>query len=103
MAQWKTKVLLGDLHRAHREGEITVSELAKRLAARLEKNRYAAEIEETIDELKHVESVEHYDECLHALYDFGDWDHRIWFDPDWGKADERSTAKKGSSKKARRA
>lgn len=81
MANWKTTVKIGDIHIGHENGLLNIRECGKMLAERLEKNRYHAALEEQIDMLKNVEDVEDYDYAIGELYDFGDTDHRIWFDP----------------------
>lgn len=78
MADWKTKIELRDLHEAFEKGEMTVKEVGKALADRVQKNRYAGELEDIIYELRVVDDVDDYDWCLEQLYDFGDYDHRIW-------------------------
>jgi hypothetical protein len=82
MTNWKTKVVLTDLHEAFEGGDITVSEVAEALADRLEKNPYHKDLEDLIEELRSgdLTEVDDYDDVLMELYDFGDEDHRIWFE-----------------------
>ena len=81
MADWKTTVRLGDLHGAREKGDMTIKDVAGALAKRLQKNRFAKDLEDVIARLKKVRSVSSYDSCLSDLYAFGDFNHRIWFDP----------------------
>lgn len=83
MPEWKTKVNIVDLHSAFQDGKITVQELAAGVAKRLKLNRYAEELEEIIDYFISLSEdpkadVEEYDYVLSELYDFADFDHRIW-------------------------
>lgn len=80
MADWKTTVRIGDLHESHESGAMTIAAVAKSLAARLKKNRFAKDLEDVIGRLGKVRSVSAYDSCLKAIYDFGDFGHRIWLD-----------------------
>lgn len=80
MADWKTTVRIGDLHESHESGAMTIAAVAKSLALRLRKNRFAKDLETVIGKLGKVRSTKSYDSCLKALYDFGDSGHRIWLD-----------------------
>lgn len=80
MADWKTTVRLGDLHESYETGDMKITAVAKALAARLRKNRFAKDLEDVIARLVKVRSVRAYDSCLKTLYDFGDTGHRIWLD-----------------------
>lgn len=80
MADWKTTVRIGDLHESHQSGDMTISAVAKALATRLRKNRFAKDLEAVIARLGKVRSANAYDSCLKTLYDFGDHGHRIWLD-----------------------
>lgn len=80
MADWKTTLRIGDLHEAHQGGEMTIRDVAKQVADRLEKNRYSESLTSLISRLKKVRSVKAYDSCLEALYNFADAGHRIWVD-----------------------
>lgn len=80
---WKTKVHLEDLHSAFHDGKITIQEVAAGVAKRLKLNKYAEELEEIIDYFISLSEdpeadVEEYDYVLGELYDFADFDHRIW-------------------------
>ncbi len=83
MADWKSKVLLVDLHRQHEEGDITLQQLAASVVTRLEASSYSDELGGIIGDFENVSEdpeadVEDYDHALSSLYDFGDEGHRIW-------------------------
>lgn len=83
MPEWKTKVSIVDLHDAFHDKKITVQELAAKVAKRLKLNRYAEELEDIIDGFISLSEdpeaeIDEYDYWLHELYDFADFDHRIW-------------------------
>ena len=88
MINWKSTLNISDLHRAHRAGEITVQELAAGVVTRFKANRFAKEdegfaAEEIIDWLEDLSedpdaTVNDYDGVLNELYNFADYDHRIW-------------------------
>ena len=90
MPNWKSKVALSDLHQQYEAGELAVQEVAAKLVERLKLNKYASEIEDLIEELERVATTTEedfegelqgdYDCILEELYDFGDNDHRIWFE-----------------------
>jgi len=80
MADWKTTVRIGDLHAARKRGEMTIREVGEKVAARLERNRYAGDLKRVISRLRRIRSVEAYDACLEKLYNFADVGHRIWID-----------------------
>lgn len=84
MADWKTKVRLGDLHEAHQNGTMKIGDVARTLAKRLRRNRYAKDLERLIAKLEVVKNANSYDTCLAMLYDFGDEGHRIWIDSSRG-------------------
>lgn len=83
MANWKTNIPIGDLHEEFENGLKTVQEVGKELAARLRKSPHAQDdrIIDLVDQLEALDDVEDYDYLLQELYDFGDQDHRIFFDP----------------------
>lgn len=90
MPNWKSKIELKDLHKAydHGAGDITIQQVAAGLAQRIRLNRYAEELEDIAMELEDLaaepeetdteELVQWYDYLLSQLYDFGDFEHRIW-------------------------
>lgn len=80
MVDWKTKIKVGDLHAAHRKGDMPITAVAKALAARIERNEFKNELAGLVARLRRVRNVRSYDSCLRTLYDFGDQDHRIWVD-----------------------
>jgi hypothetical protein len=91
MTNWKSTIRIGDLHAAFQNNEITIQELGRRVAERCKLNKFIdRELEDdlgswhicdAIDALgAGVEDVHEYDDCLKALYDFGDDDHMIWID-----------------------
>ena len=92
MNNWKTTIKIDDLHEARRSGEMTIQQVARALAERLKKNRYAKDgphmcfaILDVIDGLEDMaeapeSTVDDYDQCLAELYDFGDAGKRIWVD-----------------------
>ena len=83
MADWKHKLIIGDLHRKHERKEITPEELgkevAKRLTALLDSNSPPIP-DDLLDEAQDIanrfecdiENVEDYDNVLRELYDWGD-------------------------------
>jgi len=83
MAEWKTKVRLGDLLEQYENEEIELQDVGDRLIERLKETEYANEypVDVMIDELRTLEDEEHFDAIMSTLYDFGDRDHCIWFDP----------------------
>jgi hypothetical protein len=88
MTNWKTTLDIADLHQAHRAGDITIQEVAAGVAKRFKKNRFAKEdegfqAEDIIDWLEDLAedpnaTPNDYDGVLNELYNFADWDHRIW-------------------------
>lgn len=81
MADWKTQIELGDIHHKFESGEMTIQQVGQELAKRLRASPYADDLDQEIGELECVDDPDDYDEILSDLYDFGDWDHRIWFNP----------------------
>lgn len=87
MTKWQSEILIKDLHDAHRDGSMTIKEVGTILASRCKLNRFVKEwidegeeIAMALEELTEgVEDVDHYDYCLRVLYDFGDYEKRIWF------------------------
>jgi hypothetical protein len=84
MNEWETVVELGDLHERHHRGEISIRVLGELLIELLKKNKYAdhPEIVRACERLKKVRKVEQYDRVLEQLYNFGDYNRRIWFAPE---------------------
>lgn len=90
MANWKTRINIADAHCLYREGKIEISELARRVLAKVKENPYfkneeerSFEAESILEDLEDLSvdkeaTVEDYDVILTALYDFGDEGHRIW-------------------------
>ncbi len=86
MPQWKTTVRLGDLHVPYQVSKMTIQDVGKELAKRLRANKYVEDIEMdctgALEDLEQgVKNAEEYDDILKELYDFGDFNNRIWFDP----------------------
>ena len=85
MANWKNKLEIGDLHRAYQSQELSITELAIKLADRLVKApfylRHKNILQSIILDLADVESVDNYDNCLEALYDWADVNHNCWLNP----------------------
>ena len=103
---WDTTVRLGDLHDARGEGAMTVQQVAGALAKRLEGNRYYKEeqarleasgtcgshpddgLMSLVEELRELADdmgendpdvlIEAYDDILSGLYDYGDFEKRVW-------------------------
>ena len=88
MPNWKSTIKIGDLHKAYQAGEMTIQEVGKAVESRAMTNRFVrAEVDEGFDltDAMHclragVSDVAEYDDCLKALYDFGDDNHNIWID-----------------------
>lgn len=78
MAKWDTVVELGDLHQAYHDGKIPISEVAKIFADRLEENKYSILLKDEIAALRKIEDVDDFDDVLADIYDFADFNHRIW-------------------------
>ena len=84
MANWKHKIQIWDLYDRYDRNEIDVPTLGKLLAERLEKvaeempSSWQKELGSIATSLEEVNSVDEYDSCLEALYDWGDQDHRLW-------------------------
>lgn len=86
MANWKARVDVSDLWKAHRDGAMPIHELAHELADRLKHTLPGAYLEDyqyegIVDELAdfHEEdSVDNFDYILSQLYDWADEGHRLW-------------------------
>jgi hypothetical protein len=87
MANWKTAIDIKGLHEDYKAGIITIQQVAGGLALRLKANKYFYEFDREIEELEDLaqdnethkdELVEWYDTILRSIYDFGDFNHRIW-------------------------
>lgn len=80
MSNWKYKLLLSDLRIKYEKDEITIVELAIRIAERLrileieqEDNEYENDLENIITEFEtSCNDVEDFDCILNRLYDWGD-------------------------------
>lgn len=80
MSLWKTTIRIGDILSAFKAQTLSLQETGNSLAARLEKSKYASDLFSEISELKSLNDLEHYENLLIRLYDFGDFGHRISFD-----------------------
>ena len=80
MTKWRSVVVIGDLHKSHENGEITINEVARRLEECLAANRFKEALHGFRKRLLMVEDVEEYDDILEELYDFADDGHKIWLD-----------------------
>jgi len=78
------------LHEGFDAEKLTIQQVAAELAKRLHANKYCDDLWEPIerleclstdDELSQYELVDWYDGILNDLYNFGDEDYRIWFEP----------------------
>lgn len=85
MPNWKSTVIVQDLHQAHQAGTMSIQEVARQLAERLKKNKFSdePELEEVIDNFEDMAkdpdtTADDYDMILSELYSFADDDHRIW-------------------------
>lgn len=80
MAKWKSKIVITDLHDDYENEKMSIVAVASELKKRLEVSPYAndAELQRVMILLNNVENVEEYDKALKALYNFGDYNHRIW-------------------------
>jgi len=76
MANWQYRLNLKDLWKAKEEGNITIQELGKKVAERIENlpcfKKYEDDLKTIIMDFETVESVEEFDYILEELYDWGD-------------------------------
>jgi len=88
MAQWKSKLSLGDEFTQYNEDKITITELGKVVADKIEKFRkrkpwlyHDPELRDIIFSFQHeCESEDSFDDVMESLYDWGDDDHTCWID-----------------------
>lgn len=80
MANWKKTLDISDLHQALGDGTMSITELAKSVHERcMSKNMpHDCEFLEIANAFLGVEDVEDYDDALSSLYDYGDFNHRLW-------------------------
>lgn len=67
MVDWLTTIRIGDLHAALERGDLKITEVAEKLAKRVEKNRYAGQLAGVVSCLREVRTRNSYDLCLDAL------------------------------------
>jgi len=79
MVHWKYKLNFKLLFEAYKEGNITLKELAEKIADRLEKSHFYAEyerdLEGIVDELRGFEDDDdnkYFDDIFGSLYDWAD-------------------------------
>lgn len=79
MAIWEDTVVFEDLHDAYEDESMSIQEIAKQLADRLEKSLLGQDLldDGTLETLRDVGSVEEFDECLENVYDWADM-KRVW-------------------------
>lgn len=85
MIEWKTRINIIDLYEAYKDGNLVITEVARQLASRLSKNKYIEDwqLQDIVDNFESFaeegkENINKYDIILKELYDFADYDHRIW-------------------------
>ena len=83
MANWKHILDLRDTWKDFDEGHITIEELGKEVAKRIRNlpcyKKYVDELEDIEDNFEFcVGDIENFDNYLKDLYDFADFDHRLW-------------------------
>lgn len=83
MANWKEKLMLNDLYKKIDDTILSVNEAGKQVANRIRKlkyyKKYIDELEEIADNFEFdCEDVEDFDRNLEELYNFGDFNHRLW-------------------------
>lgn len=74
MANWQSTVIVQDLHQAHQAGTMAIQEVARQLAERLKRNKFAHEfeLEDVIDNFEDMAkdpdtTVNDYDTILSEL------------------------------------
>ncbi len=76
MANWKYKLELKDLWEAFDEGKLTIQELGKKVAERIEKlpcyKKYENELRTIVMDFEIVKDVKEFDYILRELYDWAD-------------------------------
>ncbi len=77
MSNWINRLNLKDLWKARAKGELTIQELGKRIARRIEKlhcyDRYKDDLQTIVMDFEIVdEDVEEFDNILEELYDWAD-------------------------------
>jgi len=84
MANWLNVIKMGDEWRKTRDGEMTIPELAKLLAAKLRDVRVGdavlRDIRLAFVELDEDAVTDDFDKILAQLYDWGDYRHRLFLD-----------------------
>jgi hypothetical protein len=87
MTLWQTTLDIKDLHEAYKAGTMDIRQVAAGVAKRLQRNKYAEDLDSVIIELEEIgcdaqtslkELTNEYDCCLDEICDFGDFEHRIW-------------------------
>lgn len=77
MSNWKNKLNLKDIWKAREESNITIQELGKQVAKRIEHAPFYKKYEDDLEEIVYGfkdcgEDVEEFDYVLGRLYDWGD-------------------------------
>lgn len=99
MPHWKHVLKIGDLHEKYKKQEITVQELSKQFADRLEKVPYDDPVlVMAVELLREAEDIEQYDEVLSIVYEFGDIGHRLWVDTTTTKVDSNDEKRQQDAK-----
>lgn len=87
MSRWKSEIRIDDIHKAYKNKVMTIQNAASLIAGRIEKNRFAKDLEliEIINQFKELSddpmaTDDEYDDVLESLYNFGDKGYRIWIE-----------------------
>lgn len=84
MANWQSKIDVKDIWKAAQAGKLTAQEVGQKMAAKLKKlppglkDRDLRDIQEDFEALGGQDTFDDLDNVLDRLYDWADYDHRLW-------------------------